>query len=221
MYPSTIEYDPIGFDNGPRGRFNAWFFGVFDRYTGYIARDHKREAFGAVQPGRIVEIGPGVGANFEYLPSGSDLVAVEPNRAMHQRLTRRAAAHAIDLELIVTSAEQMPIPDESVDDVLCSLVLCSVEDPQAVLAEVKRILRPGGRFRFVEHVAAPIWSPRRWIQQLLRRPWRWVFEGCDLCNDTASAIEVAGFSSVTISRGRWRNSIFVPANTSIHGIAVR
>ena len=107
------------------------------------------------------------------------------------------------------------------DDVICSLVLCTVDNPDAVLTEARRILRPGGRFRFVEHVAARAWSPRRWLQHAIRRPWRWVYEGCDLCRDTASAIERAGFSVVDIARGCWRHSLFYPANISIHGVAVR
>lgn len=210
-----------GFDNGRRGRFNAWFFTAFDRYIAHIARRHKHAAFGDIAAGDIVEIGAGVGANFDFVPAGSRLVAIEPNRAMHAGLRQRAADRGVDIDLVTAGAEEIPLPDASVDDVVCSLVLCTVEDQDAVLAEVRRILRPGGRFRFVEHVASRAWSPRRWMQQTIRRPWRWLYEGCDLCRDTATAIENAGFSTVEISRGRWRHSAFVPANTSIHGIAVR
>ena len=211
----------VGYDVGRRGRFNAWFFDAFDGYIGYTSRPHKQEAFGDLAAGRIVEIGAGVGANFGYLPSGVQYTVVEPNRAMLAGLRQRADERNVTFDLIVGSAERLPIADASVDDVLSSLVLCTVEDQEATLAEVKRILRPGGRFRFVEHVAAPPWSPRRWLQQILARPWSWIFEGCDLSRDTASAIESAGFSTVTIVRGRWYRSLFFPANSSIHGIAVR
>lgn len=220
---ATIESeiaDAAGFDNGRRGRFNAWFFTAFDRYITHIARRHKQAAFGDLEGGDIVELGAGVGANFGFMPVGSRLIAVEPNLAMHAGLLQRAADRGVEVELLTAAAEQIPLPDASVDDVLCSLVLCTVEDQDAVLAEARRILRPGGRFRFVEHVGASAWSPRRWLQQAIRRPWRWIYEGCDLCRNTATAIEDAGFSAVDITRGRWRQSLFFPANTSIHGIAV-
>lgn len=210
-----------GFDNGWRGRFNAWFFTTLDSYIGHIAREHKQAAFGDLGAGDIVEIGAGIGANLGFLPAGSRLVAVEPNFAMHATLRDRAADRAIELDILTASAADIPLPDASVDDVLCSLVLCTVEDQQAVLQEVRRILRPGGRLRVIEHVAAPARSPRRWLQHAIRRPWRWLYEGCDTCRDTASAIEEAGFSSVELHRGRWRHSLFLPVNTSIHGIAVK
>lgn len=209
-----------GFDNGGRGRFNAWFFEAFDGYIGHLSRRHKDIAFGNIAPGTIVEFGAGVGANLDYLPTGSRLVAIEPNRAMHDGLRRRATDRGIELEIVAAGGDDTGLADASVDDVLCSLVLCTVADPQAVLAEARRILRPGGRFRFVEHVAAPSWSPRRWMQHVIRRPWRWVFEGCELCRDTAGAVESAGFRTIEIERRRMRHSVFVPINTSISGIAV-
>ncbi|MEL7206975.1 MAG: class I SAM-dependent methyltransferase [Actinomycetota bacterium] len=217
---SSVE-PGASFDNGARGRFNAWFFTAFDRYINYLTRSRKQAAFAGIEVGHVVELGAGVGANFDYVPTGSRLVAVEPNRAMHDGLRSRAADRGVELVLLGSGAEDVPLADGSVDDIVCSLVLCTVEDQDAVLAEVKRLLRPGGRFRFVEHVAAPRWSPRRLLQATLRRPWRWVYEGCELCRDTATAVEQAGFSSVEIDRGRFRRSLFVPVNTAISGVAVR
>lgn len=209
------------FDNGWRGRFNAWFFTVFDRYIAHIARRHKQAAFGGIEAGSIVEIGPGVGANFDFVPAGSRVAAIEPNLAMHPALRDRADTRGVELEIHSVGAERLPLESASVDDVVCSLVLCTVSDPEKVLAEIRRVLRPGGRLRFVEHVAAPPWSPRRWLQHLLRRPWRWLYEGCDLCRHTTEAIENAGFSRVELTPGRWRHSIFVPVNAAVHGIATR
>ena len=211
--------DSAGFDNGLRGQFNAWFFAAFDRYIAHVSSAHKQAAFADLQRGDIVELGAGVGANFDFIAAGSRLVAIEPNLAMHSRLRDRAASRGVKIEVVTASAEQIPLPDNSVDDVICSLVLCTVDDQQAVLAEVQRILRPGGRFRFVEHVLAPQPSPRRLLQLGLHRSWKWLYEGCDLCRETASVIEGAGFDRVALSRTRMRRSIFVPVNSTIYGIA--
>jgi SAM-dependent methyltransferase len=204
-----------------RGAFNAWFFDSFDRYINIVAGHHKRAAFEGIEPGRILEVGAGTGANFDFLPRGSQVLALEPNTAMHERLRRRAAEAAVNLELVVAPGEAIPLDDGSVDTVICSLVLCTVGDPDAVLSEIERVLRPGGTFRFVEHVAAPHRSPRRWLQRTLSRPWAWIFEGCRLCRDTGNAIAGAGFTSVHVERQRLRLSIFVPVNSAIHGIATK
>ena len=87
------------------------------------------------------------------------------------------------------------------------------------LAEVRRILRPGGRFSFAEHVAAPAGTPTGWTQRVLRRPWAWTFEGCSCERDLASVIRSAGFRSVDLSRYRI-HSPFVPFNTHIAGTAI-
>lgn len=207
------------FHNGARSRFNAWFFDVFSSYLNYVARWHKQQAFAGLGKGTIVELGAGTGANFEHVPAGSRLLAVEPNQAMHDRLRRNAAAKRIDLTLLPASAEDIPLPDESVDDVIASLLLCTVGNPQQVLAEVQRILRPGGTFRFVEHVAADHASPRHRVQRLIARPWAWLFEGCHTHRDTASELEQAGFTQLQVQHQRFRRSLFYPVNTAIWGIA--
>lgn len=199
--------------------FNAWFFDTFDGYINLIARRAKRSAFHGIEPGSILEIGAGTGANFSFLPPGSTLVALEPNAAMHDRLQRRADERGIVLDLIAAPAESIPLDDNSVDTVICSLVLCTVTDPGAVLREVRRVLRPGGTLRFVEHVAAAPMSPRRWLQETIARPWAWLFEGCQLCRHTARAIDDAGFASIEVYSRRFRLSVFVPVNSVINGIA--
>ncbi len=211
---------PSTFHNGRIGRLNAWFFDAFDRYINAISRRHKRQAFADVEVGTVLEIGAGVGANFGYLPCGSRLIAVEPNEAMHARLTERARERGIDLDIVGAPAERLPVLDDSVDTVMCSLVLCTVADPDRALAEVRRVLRPGGTFRFVEHVAARPTSPRRWLQAALARPWSWLFEGCQLGRDTAALIEASGVAEVDLRRGRLTRSVFIPVNTVISGRAV-
>jgi ubiquinone/menaquinone biosynthesis C-methylase UbiE len=212
---------PTAFDHGSVSRFNAWFFSAFDRYINVIARRHKQAAFAGIDSDVVVELGAGVGANLDYLPAGTRLIAIEPSLQMHERLRERAEQAGVVLDLIAQGAETLPLEDAAYDEVICSLVLCTVADPDRVLAEVRRILRPGGRFRFVEHVAAPAWSPRRWLQGTLRRPWRWLFEGCTLDRDTASRIRAAGFSDLELRRERFHRSLFVPVNTTIWGVATR
>lgn len=180
-----------------RGRLNAWLLGKAERLM------HKQ--YGRVKarlladiPATVVELGSGAGANLRYLPRGTRLIAIEPNPYMHGVLRRRAAEQGIDLDLRGLSGEALDLPDASADFVFSSLVFCTVANPEQVLREVKRVLRPQGRFVCVEHVAAPAGSGIETAQRLLRRPWKWLFEGCDLCRDTGSALRAAGFASATI-----------------------
>lgn len=200
-----------------RGRFNAAFFHAMDPVLQRSLRPHKDRVF-ADLPSTVVEIGSGVGANLRYLPAGATLVAVEPNRYMHAALTAAAREHGITLDLRDRMAEQTGLPGRSVDTVISSLVLCTVREPEAVLAEIRRILRPGGTFRFVEHVAAAPGTPTRASQRLLRRPWAWVFEGCSCERDLAGAVRAAGFADVAVEPFRIHTP-FLPFNTQIAGVA--
>lgn len=194
------------------------FFYAMDGYINWHLRKHKAKVFTDLPP-EVVELGSGVGANVRYMPAGSRLVAIEPNPYMHARLHRAARKRGVDLEVRSVVGEQLDLPDASAETVISSLVLCTVRDPAAVLAEIRRILTPGGRFSFVEHVVAKRRTPTRWLQRALRRPWAWVFEGCSCERDLASVIEAAGFAEVDIDRYRI-HSPFVPFNTHIAGTAI-
>jgi SAM-dependent methyltransferase len=220
LEPQTIRND-LAFDDGAISRFNAWFFTAFAPYLNHVARVHKQAAFADLGAVTVLELGAGTGANFGYLPRGTHLYAVEPNLRMHSRLRRRAAAANIALTLLGTGAEAIPLPDESVDEVICSLVLCTVPDPERVLAEVRRVLRPGGKLRFAEHVAADAGSFRHRIQRALRRPWGYVFEGCNPARNTPETVASAGFQTLQIERRKLRHSVFWPVNTAAWGIAVK
>ncbi|MCU6481339.1 class I SAM-dependent methyltransferase [Arthrobacter sp. A2-55] len=209
---------PTGFElHAGRGRFNASFFRLMDPYLEWTLRRHKREVFASL-PHAVVEIGSGVGANLRYLPAGGTLVAIEPNRYMHGRLRAAARQAGVGLDLRERMAEKIGLPDHSVDTVISSLVLCTVQDPATVLAEVRRILRPGGTFRFIEHVAARSGTPTRAAQRILRRPWAWTFEGCSCERDLEHSMRAAGFESVAIDRYRVHTP-FLPFNTHIAGVA--
>ena len=167
-------------------------------YIDWHLHERKSKVF-ADLPATVVELGAGVGANLRYLPDDARLIAIEPNPYMHPRLRRAARSRGVDLEIRSVVGERIDLPDASADAVISSLVLCSVRDPQAVVAEVRRVLRPGGRFSFAEHVAAEPGTATRWTQRILRRPWAWTFEGCSCERDLASVIRSAGFTSVELT----------------------
>lgn len=200
-----------------RGPLNALFFwltgGLFDHLLG----PHKRRLL-ADLPDTVVELGSGVGANLRYLAPGSRLIAVEPNPAMHGRLRRAARRRGVLLDVRQVPAERTDLPEASAEVVVSSLVLCTVNDVDRVLAEVRRVLRPGGRFVFVEHVAAPDGTALRRLQRWVRAPWAWCFEGCSCERDLGGALRSAGFESVEVESYRLR-SPFLPFNPQIAGVA--
>ena len=137
---------------------------------------------------------------------------------MHRRLRAAAERRGVHLDLHDRVAERTGLPDHSVDSVISSLVLCSVTDPADVLAEIRRILRPGGTYRFVEHVAAPAGTPTRALQRALRRPWAWTFEGCSCERDLERPHPRRRVRRVDIEPYRLHTP-FVPFNTHIAGTA--
>ena len=191
--------------------------GVFHRTLG-----RQKEQLFAELPDLVVEFGSGPGTNLRYLRPGTRLLAVEPNPAMHASLREAAAARGVELELLPHSADAIPLDDASVDAVICTLVLCTVPDPAAALAEAHRILTPGGRFLFIEHVAAdPVVNRLLAAQQrVLRRPWRWFFEGCELHRATGELVEAAGFSSVELRAGTAQPAL-LPVAPMVWGTATR
>ena len=130
------------------------------------------------------------------------------------------AGTALNSTILGVVGEHIDLPDASVETVICSLVLCTVGDPGAVLAEIRRILTPGGRFGFAEHVAAKPRTPTRFLQRVLRRPWAWVFEGCSCERDLRGLIAAAGFATVDITTFRI-DSPLIPFNPHIAGTADR
>ena len=184
-------------DNAVRGRLNAWFFDFLESYMHRKYATIKSRLLAEVPP-VLVELGPGAGANLRYFPRGTRLIAIEPNRHFHAVLRKRARQRGIDLDLRGLAGEALDLPTASVDFVFSSLVLCSVNDPAAVLAEVRRVLKSGGRFACVEHVPAPSGSANGALQRAIARPWKWTLEGCDLCRDTGGTLKRAGFSQIQI-----------------------
>jgi ubiquinone/menaquinone biosynthesis C-methylase UbiE len=202
-----------------RGWFNAWLLEALDGYQHRKYAALKREMFGGL-PHTVLELGAGDGANFRYLAPGTRVIAIEPNVHMHRWLRARAARHGIDVDVRAATAQALPLADRTVDAVISSLVLCTVPDPARVLAEVRRVLRPGGRYWCIEHVAAPEGSALAGLQRALRRPWRWMFEGCETSRDTARLLREAGFASVEVTPFTLP-TVFAPIRPQIAAVAVR
>jgi ubiquinone/menaquinone biosynthesis C-methylase UbiE len=161
--------------------------------------DHRRRLLAGLT-GRILEIGAGNGLNFLHYPATvTQVLAVEPEPYL-RRLALAAARQApVPIRVVAGTAEVLPTPDASFDAVVASLVLCTVADPGQALAEVRRVLRLGGRLRFYEHVRASDPRLARW-QDRLERPWGWLVGGCHPNRDTVAAIGAAGLQVVQLDR---------------------
>jgi ubiquinone/menaquinone biosynthesis C-methylase UbiE len=149
--------------------------------------------------GRVVEVGPGSGLNFPHYPGTvADLLAVEPEIYLRERAREAAAAAPVKVRVVDGTAERTTVDDASVDAVVVSGVLCSVQDQAAALAEFRRILRPGGELRFYEHVRSRTAFAR--YQDAADLVWPRLMGGCHPNRDTLSAIRAAGFQ-VEFCRG--------------------
>jgi SAM-dependent methyltransferase len=184
---------------GLRKRLFAAVLPMVTRRHEPLVAERKRALLGELR-GRVVEIGPGTGVNLAYLPPGMHWTGIEPNAYLRAMLLREAARRGVDAEVLPGTAERLPLPDGSADTVVSTLVLCSVADVERVLAEIRRVLRPGGRFVFVEHVAAPPGTFMRRAQELATPLWSALADGCHPARDTAEAIERAGFASLEYER---------------------
>jgi ubiquinone/menaquinone biosynthesis C-methylase UbiE len=144
--------------------------------------------------GEVVEIGFGTGHNLPFLPPDvTHLWAVEPSTRSVQLAKDRIAAAPFPVTVVGLHGEQIPLPDESADAVLCTWSLCTIPDPVAAVREMRRVLRPGGELHFVEHGAAPDPGVRTW-QDRLNPVQRRVGGGCNLNRDIAALIEQGGFT---------------------------
>jgi len=185
------------------------FSAVYDRAIAATEeaglREMRREALAAAS-GRTIDVGAGAGANVGLFPAAvSELVFAEPDPHMVRRLRPKLTEAGPNAEIVEAPAESLPFEDSSFDTAVFTLVLCTVSDPVAALDEVARVLRPGGRMLFVEHVRAEDAGLARW-QDRFERPWRFLADGCHCNRDTIATIEASRLSLESIERDRMPKS---------------
>ncbi len=156
-------------------------------------REMRREVLGGAR-GRVLEVGAGTGLNVELYPEGGieSLTLSEPDPLMVRQLREKLVESEREAELIQAPAEDLPFADGSFDTVTLTLVLCTVPDQPAALKEIQRVLKPGGRLLFLEHVRSDDPDLARW-QDRLERPWRFLGDGCHCNRDTVAALSASRF----------------------------
>ncbi len=198
-------------------RGHRWFAALYP----LIVASEERRRWSKVRPrimgeveGRVLEIGVGSGYSLPFYPSEAQVVATEPDPHMLKRAQRRLEELAsTNFELRQAPAEQLPFEDASFDHVVCSWVLCTVDDLPRALAQVGRVLKPEGTFRFLEHVrndSSTFWG---FAQNVIAPVWRWGGAGCRLNQRTQQAIEEAGF------RMEWLETVPGWLQPVIYGVA--
>jgi ubiquinone/menaquinone biosynthesis C-methylase UbiE len=183
--------------------------------------DHRTRLLAGLS-GRVVEIGAGTGATFRHYPvEVREVVAVEPEPYLRSLAVVAAAAAAVPVQVLDALAERLPLEDGSFDAAVAALVLCSVHDPSAALAELHRVVRPGGELRFYEHVLATSPGLLR-VQRTLDVVWPHLLGGCHTARDTERAIAEAGFRMERCERFRFPEGLLAaPASPHVLGAARR
>ncbi len=162
--------------------------------------DMRREVLSGAS-GRTIDIGAGTGVNVELFPPAvTELVLAEPDPHMLRKLRPKLSRASREPTVVQAPAERLPFDADSFDTAVFTLVLCTVPDPQAALAEAARVLKPGGKLLFVEHVRANDPGLARW-QDRLEGPWRFLGDGCHCNRDTVATIEASPFELQRVERG--------------------
>ncbi|KAI4328464.1 hypothetical protein L6164_020817 [Bauhinia variegata] len=192
-------------------------------YEAEVAR-YKSQVFSDLRGNaqKVLEIGIGTGPNLKYYANDSDtqVIGIDPNAKMEKYALKSAESAGLPLsnfKFIHAVGEVIPLQDASVDAVVGTLVLCSVKDIEMTLKEMKRVLRPGGLYAFVEHVAAKDGTLLRFVQRVLDPLQQILSDGCHLCRQTGKSISSAGFSSVELNTASLSTAAFV--NPHVYGIA--
>jgi ubiquinone/menaquinone biosynthesis C-methylase UbiE len=192
MTSDTLQLHPVA-DSRAWARVFAAMYEPF-LWMGERAgmRRHRRDLLAEAR-GRTLEIGSGTGLNLVHYPDDLDgLVLAEPDPSMRRRLENAVRRSERRAQVIDAGAEQLPFGDAKIDAVVSTLVLCTVDAPEAALREIGRVLRPDGQLLFIEHVRSESPALARW-QDLLARPWQRFAEGCRCNRATLELMDAAGF----------------------------
>lgn len=171
----------------------AWAYEVLNAPGEWLGLTGMRARLVSKLEGRILEVGAGNGLNFRHYSASSTVIGIEPDQYMLRRAIARAGAARAQVALAAADGEMLPFGDASFDAIVSCLVLCTIADAAAALAEFRRVLRPGGTLHFVEHVRARAKTLAR-IQDAIDPGWGRMFAGCHVNRDTRGAIERAGFT---------------------------
>jgi len=190
----SIESQPQS-SSGWYKRVFAWLMAQGSSGYESAVSDRKQALFANIH-GDVLEIGPGTGPNLLYYPSDIHWIGIEPNPYMHLYLKKEAERLGLNINIRSGTAERIDTEDNSMDAVVSTLVLCSVPNLPATLQEILRVLKPGGRFLFIEHVAAPRGTWLRKVQSGIKPLWKVLGDGCNPDRETWVALENAGFESV-------------------------
>jgi ubiquinone/menaquinone biosynthesis C-methylase UbiE len=183
---------------------HRWFAALYDGMNrseekGFLGEMRKQLLAGVT--GDVLEIGAGTGANFAHYSATARVVALEPDPFMLKRAEQKLAGLGrANITLRSAPAESLPFPDASFDTVVSTLVLCTVRDPRRSLDEMRRVLRPGGRLLFVEHVRGD--GVRGRVQDAIRPFWGWFGAGCHPNRRTEKTLRDAGWDVVIDERHR-------------------
>lgn len=198
-------------------RLFAWMLAHGNKSYERAIAERKRTLFAGID-GEVLELGAGTGVNLQYYPPGIHWTGIEPNPFMHAYLRAAAQTANIEVQLLGLHGDKIDIADETIDAAVSTLVLCSVPNPAATIAEIRRVLKPGGKFYFIEHVAAPSGSGLIKLQRFVKPLWKIIGDGCNTDRDTNRLIEQAGFSNVSYESFRAQLPIVSP---HVAGIAVK
>lgn len=183
--------------------------------------EHRRRLLEGLS-GRVVEVGAGSGINFRHYPSSvSEVVAVEPEDYLRRQAKLAAATAGVEVQVVSGVSGALPLDDSFCDAGIACLVLCTVPDQERALAELARVIRPGGELRFYEHVVSERLFEAR-IQRLADATfWPRIAGGCHLSRDTEPVIERAGFHIESRDRFPFSSARYLPPDPHILGVARR